>query len=224
VALGPLLRDAAKIDMLEARGTVNVDLTTRGGTIDALKKGLNGATAVNLADGAIKGLDIAGTIRAARTKLSELRGEQVQQSSKTQQTDFSELKATFNVKNGVAHNDDLTMKSPLLRVTGAGDLDIGHDRMNYLLKASIVASTKGQGGQELAQLSGLTVPVKLTGALDAPQYSIDFSGMAVDFAKRRLQDEVLSRVTGQSASGGKAEKSGKIEDVVKDRLKGILGR
>lgn len=225
VALGPLLRDAAKIDTLEARGAVNVDLTTRGATVDALKKALSGTAAVNLADGAIKGIDIASTIRGAQNKLREVRGEQVQPANKALKTDFSEMKATFNVKNGVAHNDDLTMKSPLLRVAGAGDIDIGHDRMNYLLKATIVSTSKGQGGKDLGDLNGLTVPVKLTGALESPQYAIDFSGMATDFAKRQLQDEVLKRVTGrQPAQTGKASQSGKIEDVVKDGIKGIFGR
>jgi AsmA protein len=225
VALGPLLHDAAKIDMLEAKGTINVDLNTRGATVDALKKALSGTAAVNLADGAIKGIDIASTIRGAQSKLRELRGEQVQPSNKALKTDFSEMKATFNVKNGVAHNDDLTMKSPLLRVAGAGDIDIGHDRMNYLLKATVVATGKGQGGKDLGQLSGLTIPVKLTGALESPQYAVDFAGMATDFAKRELQDEILKRATGrQPAQTGKASQSGKIEDVLKGGIKGIFGR
>ncbi|MDB5923805.1 MAG: AsmA family protein [Betaproteobacteria bacterium] len=223
VALGPLLHDAAQIDTLEGKGTIEVDLSTRGATMDALKKALNGTAAVNVTDGAIKGVDIAGTIRGARTKLQMLRGEQVQQTNKTLKTDFSEMKATFHVKNGVAHNDDLTMKSPLLRVTGAGDLDIGADRMSYLLKATVVTNTTGQGGKDLAELNGLTVPVRLTGALDSPQYAIDFGGMATDFAKRQLQDELLKRAlpanTATSAKGGN-----KIEDALKGGLKGIFGR
>jgi AsmA protein len=224
VALGPLLRDAAKIDTLEAKGTINVDLTTRGATVDALKKALSGTAAVNLADGAIKGIDIAGTIRVAQTKLREVRGEQVQPTNKSAKTDFSEMKATFNVKNGVAHNDDLTMKSPLLRVAGAGDIDIGRDRMNYLMKATVVTTSKGQGGKDAAELGGLTVPVKLTGALDSPHYSIDFSGMATHFAKKQLKDELLKRTTARPAQTGQPSNSGKIEDVLKGGLKSIFGR
>ncbi|HEV7394741.1 MAG TPA: AsmA-like C-terminal region-containing protein, partial [Burkholderiales bacterium] len=223
VALGPLLRDAAQIDILEGNGSLNVDLTTRGATMDALKKALSGTAAVNVADGAVKGFDIAGAIRGARTKLQMLRGEQVQQANKTLKTDFSEMKATFNIKNGVAHNDDLTMKSPLLRVGGAGDLDIGHDRMNYLLKATVVTNTTGQGGKDLAELSGLTVPVKLTGALDSPQYAIDFGGMATDFAKRQLQDELLKRALPANAAAS-SKGGNKIEDALKGGLKNIFGR
>lgn len=238
VSVGPLLRDAADIDTLEGKGNVNVDVTAQGATVAALKKALNGTAALNLADGSLKGIDIAGTIRAARSKIQQLRGEQVQKTDKTQKTDFTELKATFNVKNGVAHNNDLSMKSPLLRVAGEGDIDIGNDKLNYLLKATVAATSKGQGGKDAADLSGITVPVKLTGALDSPQWSIDFAGMVTDVAKQRLQDEILKRLPGQAPAAkagdgkatdgkkadGKATGGGSVQDTVKDRLKGILGR
>lgn len=231
VAVGPLLRDAADIDTLEGKGTINLDLTTQGATVDALKKALNGSAAVNLADGSLKGIDIAGTIRGARDKIRELRGQQVKPADKTQKTDFSELKATFNVKNGVARNDDLSMKSPLLRIGGAGNIDVGNDRLDYVLKATLVATTKGQGGKDAGDLSGLTIPVKLTGPIESPQYTIDFAGMVTDVAKQRIQDEILKRLPGQApgkagadTGSGKGSGTGDAKDAIKDRLKGILGR
>lgn len=220
VAVGPLLRDAAQIDTLEGRGTVNANLTTRGATVAALKKALNGTAQVKLVDGSIKGIDIAGTIRSARTKLQQLRGKAVESASKTAKTDFTELQANFKVVNGVARNEDLSMKSPLLRVHGAGDIDIGNDSMNYVLKATLVPTTKGQGGRDATELAGVSVPVKLTGALDSPQWSIDFAGMVTDLAKSRLEDEILKR----AGDGVKAKPGASIEDAIKDRLKGILNR
>jgi AsmA protein len=221
VALGPLLRDAAQIDTLEGKGTVRADLNARGATVQALKKALNGTASVRITDGAVKGIDIAGTIRSVRAKIGELRGKPVQSSNKSEKTDFSELTASFKVTNGVAHNDDLSMKSPLLRVQGAGDIDIGENRMNYGLKATLVGTTKGQGGRDVADLAGVTVPVQLTGALDSPQWSIDFAGVAAGLAEKKLNDEILKRIP-----GGSEQPDGKrgIEDAIKDRLKGLLNR
>lgn len=221
VSIGPLLRDAAQIDTLEGRGTVSVDLATQGSTLDALEKALNGTASVNLRDGSIKGMDIAAAIRSARANLDQLRGRPVQEASNmAQKTDFAELRATFNIRNGVAHNNDLSLKSPLLRVGGAGDIDIGNDRLDYVLKATVVATSKGQGGREAAALKGVTVPVKLTGALDAPQWSIDFAGLATGLATQTLQDEILKR-----AAPGKGESApGTAQDSVKDRIKGLFGR
>ncbi|HKC44077.1 MAG TPA: AsmA family protein, partial [Burkholderiales bacterium] len=69
VSVGPLLRDAANKDLLEGRGNVALDVTSAGNTVEALKKALDGNANLALKDGAIKGVDIAGTIRQARAML-----------------------------------------------------------------------------------------------------------------------------------------------------------
>lgn len=224
VAVGPLLRDAADLDRLDGKGNVNLDITTRGASVGALKKGLNGTAAINLADGAIKGVDIAGTIRGARTRVQELAGRQVQPSNKAEKTDFTELRATFKIANGVAHNNDLAMKSPLLRLGGGGTIDIGNDRLDYLLKSTLVATSQGQGGRETTDLAGITIPIKITGTLDAPQWGFDFSGMVAGLAKQRVQDEILKRIPGQAPAGKGAKESGGVQDAIQDRLKGLFGR
>lgn len=222
VSVGPLLKDLADNDMLEGKGNVALDVTAQGKTVSALKKALNGTAAVDLADGAVKGINIAGSIRSAKARLGQLRGEQVQQANKAEKTDFSELKATFNIKNGVAANKDLSLKSPLLRVGGEGDINIGEDSLDYLVKASIVGTTKGQGGGELADLQGLTVPVRVTGPLDAPSYKLDFAALATDAAKQKLEGTVRERIEKRLGSGGsKDEKSG---GGLRDQLKGLFGR
>ncbi len=211
INVGPLLKDAADFDMLEGKGNVSLDVSGQGTTVSALKKALAGNAAIKLVDGAIKGINIGASIRDAKAKLGALKGEKTQAASRVEKTDFSELSASFAIKNGVAHNSDLAGKSPLLRLGGAGNIDIGNERLDYLLKATVVATTTGQGGKELGQLSGLTVPVRLTGSFDAPQYSIDFSGMAESAAKA-----VVEKKTEEIKS--------KVEDQVKDKLKGIFGR
>src|SRR5207245_7156584 len=128
---------------------------------------LSGAARVRLRDGAIKGIDIAGLLRKARAAAGRQPG---QAADGKERTNFSELSASFSIKNGVAHNEDLDVKSPLLRIGGSGDIDIGRSTLSYVVKASIVATAKGQGGKELDKLAGLTVPVKLSGPLDAMNY------------------------------------------------------
>jgi len=222
VAIGPLLHDAARIDTLEGKGTVSADVQTHGASMDALKKALNGRASVNLADGALNGIDIGAAIRAARTNIDQIRRRPVHQSNDmAQKTDFTELKATFAIRNGVAHNDDLSLKSPLLRLGGAGDIDIGNDSLNYVLQATLVASATGQGGRAASDLTGVTIPVKLTGAMDAPHWSVDFAGLATGLARQKLQEELLKRATGGKTG---SDAPAKIEDAVKDRLKALFGR
>ena len=211
INVGPLLKDAANFDSLEGKGNLSLDVTGQGGTVTAIKKALSGNAAIKMTDGAIKGINIAGSIRDAKAKLGALKGEKSQAASQTEKTDFSELAATFNIKNGVAHNSDLAAKSPLLRIGGEGDIDIGNEKLDYLVKATVVGTTAGQGGKELSDLSGVTVPVRLTGSFDAPQYKIDFSGIAAGAAKAVVEKKT-------------EEIKAKVQDQVKDRLKGLFGR
>ena len=211
VNVGPLLKDAANFDSLEGKGTLSLDVSGQGQTLTAIKKALNGNAAIRMTDGAIKGINIASSIRNAKSKLGALKGETTQAASQAEKTDFSELTASFNIKNGVAHNSDLAGKSPLLRLGGDGDIDIGNENLNYLVKATVVGTTAGQGGKELAELKGLTVPVKLSGPFASPQYQIDFSGIAASAAQALVE-------------GKKDELKAKVQDQVQDRLKGLFGR
>lgn len=209
IAIGPLLVDAINNDMLSGKGTLNVDVNTSGATVGALKKSLNGTAGLNLADGAVKGIDIAGTIRGYKDKLSSLKGQANVEGDKTQKTDFSEMIATFNIKNGVARNDDLSMKAPLFRIAGSGDIDIANETINYLAKPTIVKSLAGQGGAGLDELSGLTIPVKLTGTFAQPKYALDFAGIATALAQKKIIDKVggskgeaVQKLMGGDTAGG----------------------
>jgi len=216
IAIGPLLVDAINNDMLTGRGTLNLDVTTQGATVGALKKALGGTAAVNLADGAVKGIDIAGTLRGVKDKINVLKSQQTTVAGdKSKKTDFSEMVASFTIKNGVAHNEDLSMKAPLFRITGNGDIDIADETINYTAKPTVVNSLKGQGGAGLDELSGLTIPVKLTGTFSKPSYAIDLAGLAASLAQKKLLDSV-------GGSKGEAVK-GLLGGNKEEALKSLLG-
>ena len=219
VSVGPLMVDAIKNDMLSGTGTVNVDVTTQGNTVGTLKKGLMGNASLNLADGALKGVDIAGSIRDLKNKVNIL-GTKETSADKNKKTDFSELTATFDIKNGVAHNEDLAMKAPVLRLAkgdSKGDIDIGNERINYIAKPTIVKSLKGQGGAELDSLSGIAIPIKITGTFSGPKYGMNFAAVGTALAQSKLLDKV----------GG--EKGAAVKELIGggdkvDALKGLLGK
>ena len=209
IAIGPLMADAINNDMLSGKGTLNVDVTTKGATVGALKKSLNGTAGLNLADGAVKGIDIAGTIRGYKDKLTSLKGETNVEGDKTKKTDFSEMKATFNIRNGVARNDDLDMKAPLFRINGSGDIDIANETINYVARPTVVKSLAGQGGAGLDELSGVTIPVKVTGTFEKPKYALDFAGVATAIAQKKVLDKVggskgeaVQKLMGGDTAGG----------------------
>ena len=116
------------------------------------------------------------------------------------------MSASFKIANGVAHNDDLKAASPFLRLGGAGNLDIGNNTIDYLAKATLAATSKGQGGRDVANVAGVTIPVKLSGALDNPQWHVDYSALL------------------GGAAGGVTETVKKGASGVKDAVRGLFKR
>ncbi|MEQ1589841.1 MAG: AsmA family protein, partial [Gallionella sp.] len=103
VDIASLGKDAANFDTLEGKGNVGINLALQGNTVSEMKKSANGSLSLNLADGAIRGINIAKKIRDVKSALGAK--SQSQAADKNEKTDFSELKASFKVTNGIAHND-----------------------------------------------------------------------------------------------------------------------
>ncbi|UCH46793.1 MAG: AsmA family protein [Betaproteobacteria bacterium] len=237
VTIGPLLQDALDKDLLEGRGSVDLDLTAQGDTVGALTKTLTGDAGVELKDGAVKGINLAQSLRSAKDMLS-LKRNQETAASPTEKTDFSELKASFRIDNGQARNDDLTLSSPFIRLTGAGSLNLVEGSIDYVANTSLVATSKGQGGKDLSDVAGFTVPLRVTGPLTALNYELQFSDAIELQAKQRLKAEekklkqkLESTLTEQLLGGNQddsdatkedAAPSAKPEDELKKRLKDLF--
>ncbi|RFC34878.1 MAG: AsmA protein [Candidatus Nitrotoga sp. SPKER] len=208
INIAPLLKDTVSFDTLEGKGNVALNLTAQGNTISALKKALNGNMSLSLTDGAIKGINIAKTLRDAQGMLS-MKGAtaQTQSVNKAEKTDFSELKASFKVNNGVAHNDDLLLKSPLLRLSGNGDINLGNDTINYLTNATLSKTLTGQGGKDI--VGGVTIPVRLSGPFNNLKYTLDFGAMASNVVKQKIEVK-------------KEEIKTKLHDQLQDKLRGLF--
>jgi AsmA protein len=218
VGVGPLVRDAADKDLLEGRGTVVIDVTTGGNTVTRLKKGLGGTARLAVTNGVIKGVDLAGIVRAASLVLDSRRALE-RGAEAGAKTEFSELGGSFVIRNGVAHNEDLRVTSALLQVAGRGDIDIGEGTMDYAARVSLTSAAAGLGGKDLARFAGVPVPVRATGPLGSPKYSVDVGGLATEFARRTLQRE-LERHIGGSQSRGQPEGAGAVGDL----LRGLFGK
>ncbi|MBI3529895.1 MAG: AsmA family protein [Betaproteobacteria bacterium] len=209
ISIGPLLRDAIGQDLLEGRGNVALDVTTTGNLVSAMKKALNGTAKIELKDGAIKGINLAQSLRNAKALFTGGKREAEQGAVAGEKTDFSELTASFDIRNGIAHNGDFLAKSPFLRLTGEGDINLPESTLNYLAKAAVVASSAGQGGKEMADLKGLTIPVRASGPFTALKYKLEFGSVLADSAKQKLEEK-------------KEVVKDKLEDKLKEKLKKLF--
>jgi AsmA protein len=177
INIAALLKDAANFDILEGKGNVSLDLRTQGSNVSALTKALNGNMTLSLTNGAIKGINIAKALRDA----GDISGKQplTHPASKEEKTNFSEMKASFKVGNGVAHNDDLLLKSPLLRLSGNGEINFGNDSIDYLAKTTVATTHQEHGGKK--NVGSITVPVRLSGSFSDLKYTLN-SGKTISNA------------------------------------------
>lgn len=212
VQIGPLLKDLADSDRLTGTGEFKADLKLAGLSEAEVRKSLNGNLSFAFTDGAVKGINIAQSIRSAKSGL----GGGTVESSGAQQTDFSSITGSATVRNGLVENKDLQAMSPLLRVKGEGKVDLPADSLDYVVTATLVKSLEGQGGRGADELAGLPIPVRFTGPLTKPEYSIDFRSLLGAAAKQRVKEQLQQRLAPTQEDGG----GGKL----KDRLKGLLNR
>lgn len=185
--IGLLLQDLQGEDArLLGTGNLEMDMATRGATMNALKGALNGSGNMRFEDGAVRGINVAQVIRRAEARL---RGERLEDDAPNQ-TDFTELLGSFTIRDGVVQNEDLEAQSPLLRVQGAGQADLNDDTLDYRLDTTLVGTLEGQGGRSLEDLQGVNLPIRISGPFADPNFRLDLGEALRD----RYGDEARERV------------------------------
>ena len=134
VELAPMLKDAMQFDKFTGTANLSAKVTAQGLNALQIKETLNGTASFAVQSGAIKGIDLkkmGDAIEAAKRektyqKLTELTPKP------GDETRFSQLGGTAQIRNGVVQNNDLKIQSPnLLNVSGKGSADLPKETLNY---------------------------------------------------------------------------------------------
>ena len=226
IDIAAALRDVADKQWMDGTGRVTMDIDATGRTVEELKSKLHGRLALQLRDGAINGINLAKTLRTAKAAITQ-RTDAVQKANETEKTDFSELSASFQIADGVARSNDLDVKSPFLRLGGEGAVDIGRGRIDYLARATVTGTSKGQDGADLEALKGLQVPVRLSGPFESLDWKVEWSSVLAGALTQTLKNQVQDRLEEKlglkpaTPTDPNAPKQ-KPKDALKDVFKGLL--
>ncbi|MCW5729327.1 MAG: AsmA family protein [Alphaproteobacteria bacterium] len=169
----PVLKTFAGTDRLSGTLEFETDGKTAGANQKQLVEALNGKGRFMFRDGAIHGINIANTLRRARTLGFSQSSEE--------KTDFAELSGSYTIKDGVLENRDLQMLAPLVRLSGGGVVPMPPRTVDYKVEAKLVASLQGQGASD--PLAGLPIPVSVQGSWDEPTYGVDWKSVFAEAAK-----------------------------------------
>jgi AsmA protein len=196
----PLLRSAADFDRLDGRLQAKLALRSAGNSQRAILSNLDGTVFAVFQDGAIEGLNVAQMIRSLTS--GTLSGWQ---QSEAQSTDLTQLGASFRVDKGQATTTDLTLVGPLVKMTGAGTVDLGNQTLAFRVEPKLVLTTEGQG--RAADPVGFGIPVIIDGPWAEPRIYPEVAGILdhPDAAYAKLKE----MGKGLFGSGGEQDSSGK---------------
>jgi AsmA protein len=202
--IGALLADTAYAGRLSGKGSIDLDVSTQGNSLGALRKALNGNVSLALAQGSLAGIDLRTALIEGRGDLGTMNAARIHPANFTDKTQFSELKATFDLKDGEVSAAGFEMKSPLIRTAGEGGFDAGSAKMDYRLNATVSSAINRRTGGELFELKGITVPIRVSGLYAAPDIAFDFaaaSGGNVD----KLRAAIAAKAEAARVEAAKAE-------------------
>jgi AsmA protein len=166
----PLLKSLADFDKLDGRMQAKIGVRSSGNSQRAIMTDLSGTAFAVFQDGAIRGLNVAQMIRSLTA--STLSGWQ---ESEQQATDLSQLSASFKIDKGQAVTTDLNLIGPLVKMTGAGTIDLGTKQIGFRVEPRLVMTTEGQG--RTGDPVGFGIPVMIEGPWDAPKIYPEMQGI-----------------------------------------------
>lgn len=178
----PLLADLLQKDsFLSGGGEVAANITTGGNTVNAITAGLNGNFNTAFTDGSLNGINIGYQIRRAKAALT---GKSLPEEDGAVKTDFSSLAVSGTFTDGVMTSDDLDMRSPLLRLSGNGKVDLPGENVDYTMTTLITGTSQGQGGDDLASLKGVQLDIPIRGTFE--ELSANFAGVILSGMKDNI--------------------------------------
>jgi AsmA protein len=190
VDLKALLAALGGTDRLLGTFNADVNVTAAGNTAQALMSTLSGQAAFRVTNGAIRGYNLAGMVRAVTDIRNPLEivqslkraSEALNNPDPNQRTDFSELAATYSGANGSFATSDLRMAAPLLRLEGTGTVALAGQQVNKRILLRAVPTLQGQGS-EFAKL-GIPIPLRVAGSFGNLRYGLDEAALGEEVRKK----------------------------------------
>lgn len=205
VAVGPLLRDFAEIDIISGGANASVSVDARGNNVEQLIAALNGTVSFDVRDGEIKGINVDRAICLARSQLKQLQQKTVRECPDSPDTEFATLAGNAVIKNGVVNNERVSVEqvrkggTGRLGISGYGTVDLNSQRLDYHVRAARLEATADD--PKKFAVRGNEVPVRIRGTFtefkvrpelsEAMKQKVDVKKQeAEEKAKRKLIKEL----------------------------------
>jgi len=196
IQLSDALTRLAGLDALSGVGAVNIDVSSRGASLKALVEGLAGDMGTDLAQGAIRGINVGQLVRSRDSLLQALADGSLQMALAPEaETDFTSLLAGLTLEGGVASLDRFQLVNPVLSLDGSGSIDLGARTLDIGIVPRV--DTSGQATGSALQLNGVPIPFRIRGDWMSPGLTPDtqmIQSILRQDAEARARDAIREEV------------------------------
>ncbi len=227
IQVAPLLLDLTGGARLRGEGNFRARVNARGNSVAAMKRSLDGRMSISLSNGAIAGFNLGRALR----HWNQFKTGRIVALQETEATDFTKLTGNPVAQAGMVRMDDLMLTAPAFRLRGSGVLaDLHTGTIDYQGLATVVDTARYSGGEELAALEGLSLPVEVIGALDDPRVRLAWekilAGLLVDTVldalDLKLPGNEAPQNAGDGAPTGEESQPDPLQELLKEGLKEIF--
>ncbi len=194
VQFKPLMADLNPDSKLVISGVSDLRMraTARGKSRSQIIVSLNGDAVFDLNDGAIDGIDLNYLVRSADALINK---QALPEPPEVFKTDFSSLRGTVVIANGIATISSAQLTSPAFVTKGQGEIDLMSSAVDMKLTIVPQVSAKTQWN----------VPVIVDGTLSHPRVGLDSGQIAkyaikqqIDNVKDKARDAIKKHVSGEA--------------------------
>jgi len=193
VNIGPVIKTITGKESLTGKGNVSAVITTRGQSIPSLKQALSGEIKISLSDGVLKGIDI---VKAVQDTYAKYKNKQSSVSTGKEETPFTNMSVSFQIRNGIMHSQDLVITSALPVVRGKGSINLNNNTLDYTLKTSADKNLVDLVGLDKS-LTGVPLRINLNGNLTSPSYRIDWLRIIGRIIEKKQKKKLLDSLFGK---------------------------
>jgi AsmA protein len=163
IALKPFLSNTIGVKQIEGVGNFRLELVSTGDNPNAIMHHISGKGMIGFHDGHVRGVDLGAVSHTVQSLLG----------SSPHSDDFTEYKrlsGSFVATNGLLDTKDFRLDGPIVRMTGAGTIDIGNRTIDLRM---VPHATTVIAKQKLS----IGLPFRVRGPWKHVRYTADLAGL-----------------------------------------------
>jgi AsmA protein len=215
VNAGPLLQDLAGQPVMAGLGNLAVEIIIDEPLAANPIASANGKVEFRFNDGTVYGVNVMDMIRQAASLLRP--GSSAARQPEDASTDFASMILSAEINQGVLTTRQLQVVAPFFKVSGSGSIDLAQGTVDYQMSPVLTGLPQGERNDILEKLTGIAIPVRLTGSLDNPGIDIDPVKLLAATQRGKLDGpagELLDALSGEGADGKKKDPGKSLFDAL----------